>query len=96
MKKILFILCGVFALGLNTTFAQHNAGNNGKVLMIASNPSVSKQTGWPIGVWYAELTHPYWVFSENLMVLATQKMLVNMPLSIIFLWVLKKMKSKWH
>jgi putative intracellular protease/amidase/predicted alpha/beta hydrolase family esterase len=64
MKKILFILCGVFALGLNTTFAQHNAGNNGKVLMIASNPSVSKQTGWPIGVWYAELTHPYWVFSE--------------------------------
>lgn len=44
--------------------AQHNAGNNGKVLMIASNPSVSKQTGWPIGVWYAELTHPYWVFSE--------------------------------
>ncbi len=64
MKKIVFILCGVFALGLNTAFAQHNAGNNGKVLMIASNPSVSKQTGWPIGVWYAELTHPYWVFSE--------------------------------
>ena len=44
--------------------AQHNAGNNGKILMIASNPSVSKQTGWPIGVWYAELAHPYWVFSE--------------------------------
>ncbi len=32
--------------------------------MIVSNPSVSKQTGWPIGVWYAEVTHPYWVFSE--------------------------------
>ena len=32
--------------------------------MIASNQSVSKQTGWPIGVWYAELTHPYWAFSE--------------------------------
>lgn len=45
-------------------YAQHNAGNNGKVLMIASNPSVSKTTGWPIGVWYAELTHPYWVFTE--------------------------------
>lgn len=44
--------------------AQHNAGNNGKILMIASNPSVSKTTGWPIGVWYAELTHPYWVFKE--------------------------------
>ncbi len=44
--------------------AQHNAGHNGKILMIASNPSVSKTTAWPIGVWYAELTHPYWVFSE--------------------------------
>lgn len=44
--------------------AQHNAGNNGKVLMIASNKAVSKQTGWPIGVWYSELTHPFWAFSE--------------------------------
>lgn len=51
---------------LSTGFsnAQHNAGHNGKVLMIASNPSVSGQTGWPIGVWFSELTHPYWVFSE--------------------------------
>ncbi len=46
------------------TWAQHNAGNNGKVLMIASNPATSKQTGWSIGVWYAELAHPYWEFSE--------------------------------
>ncbi len=46
------------------TFAQHNAGNNGKILMIASNPAISKTTAWPIGVWYAELTHPYWIFSE--------------------------------
>lgn len=49
---------------LNGLAAQHNAGNNGKILMIASNPSVSQQTGWPIGVWYAELAHPYWAFSE--------------------------------
>jgi putative intracellular protease/amidase len=64
MKKVtfpLFILVLFFALPV---FAQHNAGNNGKILMIASNPAVSKQTGWPIGVWYAELAHPYWVFSE--------------------------------
>ena len=33
--------------------------------MIASNPSVSKQTDWPIGFWWAELTHPYWEFSEK-------------------------------
>jgi putative intracellular protease/amidase/predicted alpha/beta hydrolase family esterase len=64
MKKLFFLIYCVFAIGINTTIAQHNAGNNGKILMIASNPSVSKQTGWPIGVWYAELTHPYWVFSE--------------------------------
>ncbi|MEZ4773350.1 MAG: alpha/beta fold hydrolase [Bacteroidia bacterium] len=46
-----------------TSYAQHNAGNNGKVLLIASNPAVSEQTGWPIGVWAAEVIHPYWEFS---------------------------------
>lgn len=35
-----------------------------RVLLIAANPSVSQTTGWPIGFWWAELTHPYWVFSE--------------------------------
>lgn len=62
MKKLISLVVLVL-IGL-TTYAQHNAGNNGKVLLIASNKSVSKQTGWPIGVWFAELTHPYWVFSE--------------------------------
>ncbi|MBX9733894.1 MAG: alpha/beta fold hydrolase [Chitinophagaceae bacterium] len=63
MKKIL--LAALFVLIASIpTYSQHNAGNNGKVLLIASNKSISKQTGWPIGVWYAELSHPYWVFSE--------------------------------
>jgi putative intracellular protease/amidase/esterase/lipase len=62
MKKVILFLT-IASLALNV-FAQHNAGNNGKILMIASNPSVSKTTRWPIGVWYAELTHPYWVFNE--------------------------------
>jgi putative intracellular protease/amidase len=35
-----------------------------KVLMIAANPGVSPTTGWPVGFWWAELTHPYWVFAE--------------------------------
>jgi putative intracellular protease/amidase len=35
-----------------------------KVLIIAANPSVSPVTGWPVGFWWAELTHPYWVFTE--------------------------------
>ncbi len=34
------------------------------VLMIAANPSTSSKTGWPIGFWWAELTHPYVVFEE--------------------------------
>lgn len=63
MKKILSLLSVI--LTTVTITAQHNAGNNGKILMIASNPSINKQTNWPIGVWYAELTHPYWIFSEN-------------------------------
>ena len=35
-----------------------------KILMIAANPGVSPTTGWPVGFWWAELTHPYWVFTE--------------------------------
>ena len=34
------------------------------VLIIAANPGVSPTTGWSVGFWWAELTHPYWVFSE--------------------------------
>ncbi|MEL6672491.1 MAG: type 1 glutamine amidotransferase domain-containing protein [Bacteroidota bacterium] len=36
----------------------------GKILMVASSPTVSGQTGWPIGFWAAELTHPLHVFQE--------------------------------
>jgi len=35
-----------------------------KVLMVVANPSTSTQTGWPVGFWWAELTHPYWAFVE--------------------------------
>ena len=31
-----------------------------RVVIVLSNPSVSEQTGWPIGFWWSELTHPYW------------------------------------
>lgn len=36
-----------------------------KILMIAANPATSPQTGWPIGFWWAELTHPWWEFNEH-------------------------------
>lgn len=39
-------------------------GHEKRILMVASNPAVSEQTGWPIGFWWAELTHPYWAFTE--------------------------------
>jgi len=35
------------------------------VLLLASNPTVSGVTGWNIGFWWAELTHPYWEFTEK-------------------------------
>lgn len=35
-----------------------------RVLMIAANPATSPVTGWPVGFWWAELTHPYWLFTE--------------------------------
>src|SRR5215472_3472610 len=36
-----------------------------RVAIVASNPAVSKQTGWPIGFWWAEPVHPYWEFVET-------------------------------
>jgi putative intracellular protease/amidase len=36
-----------------------------RILILASNSAVSEQTGWPIGFWWAELTHPYWEFAEH-------------------------------
>ncbi|MBX2876861.1 MAG: type 1 glutamine amidotransferase domain-containing protein [Saprospiraceae bacterium] len=46
--------------------SSHGEGNSAtkKVLIIAANPSVSERTGWPIGAWAAELTHPYVEFQK--------------------------------
>jgi putative intracellular protease/amidase len=35
-----------------------------RILLVAANPSTSLTTGWPVGFWWAELTHPYWAFTE--------------------------------
>lgn len=34
------------------------------VLLVASNPATSPVTGWPIGFWWAELTHPWLTFRD--------------------------------
>jgi putative intracellular protease/amidase len=31
-----------------------------RIVLVASNAAVSEQTGWPIGFWWAELSHPFW------------------------------------
>lgn len=36
-----------------------------RVLIVLSNPAVSEQTGWAIGFWWAELSHPYWELTEH-------------------------------
>jgi len=41
-----------------------DAGARKRVAMVIGNPDVSTTTGWPVGFWWSELTHPYHVFSE--------------------------------
>jgi putative intracellular protease/amidase len=36
-----------------------------KIAIVASNPATSPVTGWPVGFWWAELTHPYWELTER-------------------------------
>src|SRR5690349_8038434 len=36
-----------------------------RILMIAGNPGISPATGWPVGVWASEVTHPYYEFVEH-------------------------------
>jgi putative intracellular protease/amidase len=36
-----------------------------RIAIVASNPAVSEQTGWPIGFWWAELSHPFLEFTEH-------------------------------
>ena len=35
-----------------------------RVAIVLANPAVSTTTGWPVGFWWSELTHPYYVLGE--------------------------------
>jgi putative intracellular protease/amidase len=35
-----------------------------RVAIVIANPTVSSTTGWPVGFWWSELTHPYLAFEE--------------------------------
>ena len=35
-----------------------------RVALVIANPATSTTTGWPVGFWWSELTHPYAEFRE--------------------------------
>lgn len=41
-----------------------NAGARKRIAIVIANPAVSTTTGWPVGFWWSELTHPYYEFTE--------------------------------
>ena len=42
-----------------------NPSRKKRILVVVANPSTSPTTGWPVGFWWAEVTHPWWVFTET-------------------------------
>lgn len=36
-----------------------------RIALVIANPAISTTTGWPVGFWWAELSHPYYVFTEH-------------------------------
>ena len=36
-----------------------------RVAIVIANPAVSDTTGWPVGFWWSELTHPYYEMTEK-------------------------------
>lgn len=41
-----------------------NASARKRVALVIANSAVSTTTGWPLGFWWSELTHPYLAFEE--------------------------------
>jgi putative intracellular protease/amidase len=36
-----------------------------RVAIVIANPAVSSTSGWPVGFWWSELSHPYHAFAEK-------------------------------
>ncbi|MCX5744679.1 MAG: type 1 glutamine amidotransferase domain-containing protein [Proteobacteria bacterium] len=41
-----------------------NKTKSKRVAIVIANPATSTTTGWPVGFWWSELTHPYYAFHE--------------------------------
>jgi putative intracellular protease/amidase len=42
-----------------------NAKKPKRIAIVISNPAISTTTGWPVGFWWSELSHPYLTFTEK-------------------------------
>lgn len=42
-----------------------NSKKKRRVAIVIANPAVSTTTGWPVGFWWSELSHPYFKFQEK-------------------------------
>ena len=36
-----------------------------RVAIVISNPATSTSTGWPVGFWWSELSHPYFLLTAS-------------------------------
>lgn len=41
-----------------------NKAQQKRIAVVIANPATSSTTGWPVGFWWSELTHPYYAFHE--------------------------------
>jgi putative intracellular protease/amidase len=42
-----------------------NTKKRKRVAIVLANPTVSTTTGWPVGFWWSELSHPYFLMTEK-------------------------------
>lgn len=42
-----------------------NPARRKRIAIVIANPATSTTTGWPVGFWWSELTHPYHAFTEQ-------------------------------
>lgn len=59
-----FMISLVIGLLAVTAMATEQTKSKGKVLIVVANSAKSTTTGWPVGFWGAEFTHPYLELTE--------------------------------
>lgn len=42
-----------------------NSNNKKRIAIVIANPAISTTTGWNVGFWWSELTHPFYEFAEK-------------------------------